>query len=163
PPLSPKEFRIYNRLAEHMEHFHTSFKMEYNTLLKATDPKTKKPPLSPKALLTHCQEFMHHLDIHHKIEETHIFPVLARRMPAFRRELALVGQHRAIHAGMDALGAYVAECRGGARELDRAEVRRLLEGFGGVLLAHLDEEVFALRAENMRSFWSISEMSALPI
>ncbi|PYI16356.1 hypothetical protein BO99DRAFT_293704, partial [Aspergillus violaceofuscus CBS 115571] len=185
PPLSAKEFRVYNRLAEHMDQFvsptprhtypptpsnptltprqkHTHFRHTYTTLTTACDAtQTKKLP--PKALIARGLEFCHHLTMHHTIEERHIFPVLARRMPEFRRELSLVGQHKVIHRGMDALEAYLEGCRRGERDLERGEVRRLLEGFGAVLFAHLDEEVEALRAENMRRYWSEKEMGGLPM
>ncbi|PYI27393.1 hypothetical protein BP00DRAFT_300485, partial [Aspergillus indologenus CBS 114.80] len=164
PPLSAKEFRVYNRLAEHMDQFHTHFRDTYTTLTTACDAaaaQTKKLP--PKALIARGLEFCHHLTMHHTIEERHIFPVLARRMPEFRRELSLVGQHAVIHRGMEALEAYLEGCRRGERDLERGEVRRLLEGFGAVLFAHLDEEVEALRAENMRRYWSEREMGGLPM
>ncbi|PYH43650.1 hemerythrin domain-containing protein [Aspergillus saccharolyticus JOP 1030-1] len=162
PPLSAKEFRVYNRMAEHMDQFHTHFRLTYNTLLSAcaTPPK---PKLAPRALITQALEFCHHLTMHHTIEERHIFPVLARRMPEFRRELSLLSQHKEIHRGMAALERYLEACRSGETDLDRREVGRLLEGFGGVLFEHLDEEVHALRAENMRVYWSEREMAGLPM
>ncbi|RAH70189.1 hemerythrin domain-containing protein [Aspergillus aculeatinus CBS 121060] len=163
PPLSAKEFRVYNRLAEHMDQFHTHFRHTYATLQTACAPANKKPTLPPKALITLGLEFCHHLTMHHTIEERHIFPVLARRMPEFRRELSLVGQHKVIHRGMDALERYLEGCRRGETDLERGEVKRLLEGFGTVLFEHLDQEVEALRAENMRRYWKVGEMAGLPM
>ncbi|OJJ96224.1 hypothetical protein ASPACDRAFT_125771 [Aspergillus aculeatus ATCC 16872] len=163
PPLSAKEFRVYNRLAEHMDQFHTHFRHTYATLQTACAPSNKKSTLPPKALITLGLEFCHHLTVHHTIEERHIFPVLARRMPEFRRELSLIGQHKVIHRGMDALERYLEGCRRGETDLERGEVKRLLEGFGTVLFEHLDEEVDALRAENMRKYWALGEMAGLPM
>jgi hypothetical protein len=39
------------------------------------------------------------LDFHHRIEETHIFPVLAKRMPAFAKNDQHIRSHRDIHKG----------------------------------------------------------------
>ncbi|THD00106.1 hypothetical protein EYZ11_000431 [Aspergillus tanneri] len=84
-------------------------------------------------------------------------------MPEFHRELTLLSQHREIHNGLAGLGEYLEKCRSGESDLDRMEVKRLMDGFGAVLWAHLDEEVNALRAENMRRYWSLKEMVALPM
>jgi len=119
--------------------------------------------MSLRAFLSMGEQFCNALNMHHTIEEQHIFPVLARRMPAFERELALLTQHREIHAGLDKFEAYLGECRRGEREVRWDELRGLMEGFGGVLWAHLDDEVRELGAENMRRFWSVEEMRKLPM
>ena len=97
----------------------------------------------------------------HAIEEQHIFPLLAKKMPEFRRDL--VAQHRDIHTGLEKLEGYLEKCRSGEEDLDRGEVRRIMEGFGKVLWEHLDDEVKALGAENMRLYWSEREMRGLPM
>lgn len=51
----------------------------------------------------------------------------------------------------------------GDAELDRAEVKRLMDGFGDVLWRHLDEEVQTLGAQNMRRYWTLREMPGLPM
>ena len=40
-----------------------------------------------RSFLQAGDDFAHHLTIHHTIEERHIFPVLAKKMPAFAKEL----------------------------------------------------------------------------
>ena len=119
--------------------------------------------MSIRQFLSLGLEFAHHLTIHHTIEEEHIFPVLAKRMPAFQQELQLLTQHRQIHAGLDQLEAYLEACRRGERELRWEELRAVMEGFGEVLWAHLDQEVKELGAENMRRYWSTQEMRGLPM
>lgn len=131
-----------------------------------TDPNPKSNPkskskLSPRQLITTGLHFTSGLTLHHTIEEQHIFPVLARKMPQFRTDL--VAQHRAIHAGLGKLETYLQRCRGGEADLDRGEVRRIMDSFGGVLWAHLDDEVRALGAENMRLYWTVGEMGGLPM
>ena len=108
-------------------------------------------------------QFCHQLDMHHKIEEAHIFPVLAEKMPAFRKELELLTQHKLIHAGMDNLQAYLESCSKGERDLRLGELKGIMDTFGEVLWAHLAEEVEQLGAENMREFWTLDEMKSMPM
>lgn len=39
----------------------------------------------------------------------------------------------------------------------------LMDTFGGVLWAHLEDEVRALGAENMRKYWTLEEMRRMPM
>lgn len=96
--------------------------------------------------------------MHHDIEETHIFPMLATRMPAFRPDAPALQQHREIHSGMDKLEGYLRECQKGQRDLRREEVRERMEGWGEVLWRHLDDEVWELGAERMRACWTLGEV-----
>jgi len=116
-----------------------------------------------RSFLQAGDDFAHHLTIHHTIEERHIFPVLARKMPAFAKELELLTQHKEIHKGLEQFEQYIAECRAGERELRFAELGEVMDSFGGVLWEHLDDEVRELRAENMRLFWTQEEMRRLPM
>ncbi|KAF9895190.1 hypothetical protein FE257_000092 [Aspergillus nanangensis] len=164
PPLSPKDFRVYNRLAEQMQQFHNHFRLSWNQLQDACESTGKRPGgLSPRQLIMSGLGFCSQLDFHHSIEEQHVFPVLAKKMPEFRRELSLLGQHKQIHKGLVKLEDYLTKCRSGEVDLERSEMKRLMDAFGEVLWAHLDEEVHALEAENMRKYWSLKEMPTLPM
>ncbi|KAJ6018294.1 hypothetical protein N7451_001673 [Penicillium sp. IBT 35674x] len=164
PKLSPSEFRTYNRLAEQMDAFHNHFRMTWNQLFDACSAAGKRPSgLSARQMIMMGLQFCSQLDFHHSIEEQHIFPVLAKKMPEFKKELELLRQHKQIHAGLEKLEAYLEKCRSGEEDLRREEVKRLMEGFGEVLWKHLDEEVKTLGAENMRNYWSADEMRRLPM
>lgn len=119
--------------------------------------------MSIRAFINTGLEFAHHLTMHHTIEEQHIFPVLARKQPAFRKELELLTHHKMIHEGLEKFEHYLEACRSGERELRMAELKGLMDGFGTVLWEHLDAEVHELRAENMRKFWSVEEMRRMPM
>ena len=97
------------------------------------------------------------------IEEQHIFPVLAQRMPAFRKELELLTQHKEIHRGMDKMEAYLDECKVGKRDLQMGDLKVIMESFGAVLWSHLSDEVEQLGPENMRKYWSLEEVKRLPM
>lgn len=119
--------------------------------------------MSIRSFINMGEQFCHHLTVHHTIEEQHIFPILAKKMPAFRKELELLTHHKMIHVGVDKLERYLDECKSGERELRLEEMGQVLDSFGGVLWEHLDAEVKELGAENMRKYWSREEMARLPI
>ncbi|KAJ5355581.1 hypothetical protein N7517_010190 [Penicillium concentricum] len=161
-PLSASDFRAYNRMSEQMEGFHSHFRLTWNQLWEACESSGKRA-LSARQMIMMGLQFCSQLDFHHSIEEQHIFPVLAKRMPEFRKELELLSQHRQIHAGLEKLEKYLEQCRSGEEDMRREEVKRLMEGFGKVLWTHLDQEVQTLGAANMRKFWSLAEMRQLPM
>lgn len=119
--------------------------------------------MSIRQFLAIGQQFCHHLHLHHTIEEQHIFPVLARKMPAFRQELELLIQHKQIHEGLDVFEGYLKDCGTGEKELRLEELKNLMDAFGDVLWAHLSDEVKELGAENMRRYWSLEEMRRMPM
>ena len=109
------------------------------------------------------EQFCHHLTLHHTIEEQHIFPVLARKMPKFRKELHLLTQHKQIHNGLDKFEDYIDKCKTGEKEVRLDEMKGIMETFGEVLWQHLDDEVKELGAENMRKYWTMDEMRRMPM
>ncbi|KAF1846618.1 uncharacterized protein K460DRAFT_335786 [Cucurbitaria berberidis CBS 394.84] len=158
PKLTPFEFRQYNRMAEHMDYYHNHFRATWNTLYSACESRKRPKGMSIRQFLSLGQQFCHHLTAHHTIEEQHIFPNLSRKMPAFKKELELLTQHKQIHKGLDKLEIYLDECSSGERELQMGELKVILDGFGKVLWQHLDDEVKELGAENMRKYWTLDEM-----
>jgi hemerythrin-like domain-containing protein len=142
---------------------HNHFRQTWNMLYNACSTGKKPQGMSLRAFLSSAEQFAHHLTFHHTIEEQHIFPVLAKKMPKFRKELELLTQHKQIHEGLEKLEKYIEECRSGERELRFGELKAVMDTFGGVLWEHLDDEVRELRAENMRKFWTVGEMRGIPM
>ncbi|KAH8673712.1 hypothetical protein BX600DRAFT_433326 [Xylariales sp. PMI_506] len=168
PPLTPTEFRQYNHMAEHMDMFHNHFRQTWNLLWSACENNRRPAGMSLKAFINAGLQFVQHLTMHHNIEEAHIFPVLARKMPEFKAgrgngAAELLRQHREIHKGMDLLEAYLSSCRSGECELELAVLKTKMESWGTVLWAHLDQEVKTLGAENMRKYWTVEEMRRMPM
>lgn len=163
PPLSAQDFRIYNRMAEHMDLFHNNFRKTWDLLYRAGSTNKRPQGMSLRQFLGIADDFAHHLTVHHTIEEQHIFPVLARKMPAFKKELELLSQHKRIHEGLHGFEEYVASVKRGEVDMSMAELQNLMDKFGGVLWEHLDDEVKELRAENMRKYWTKEEMRGLPM
>jgi hemerythrin-like domain-containing protein len=113
--------------------------------------------MSLKAFLSTGLQLIHHLEGHHSIEEAHIFPVLARKMPEFkagRNAAELLRQHQEIHKGMEILEEYLESVRSGEKALELSVMKEKMEvnGWGDVLWTHLDQEVKTLGAENMRKY-----------
>jgi hemerythrin-like domain-containing protein len=150
-------------MAEHMDMYHNHFRSTWNLLYSACENQKRPKNMSIRQFLSVGEQFAHSLNMHHGIEEQHIFPVLAKKMPAFRRELELLTQHKLIHKGLDKLEDYLQACRCGEKELRLSELKEILDSFGTVLWQHLDDEVKELGAENMRKYWTLEEMRRLPM
>jgi hemerythrin-like domain-containing protein len=97
--------------------------------------------------LPRLEYLLGHLDLHHKIEEFHIFPAFARAEPALERGFALLeSDHEEIHVLTDAMQAAAALLgQAGAMDADRTHragdavansLAPLLRG----LDAHLNDE-----------------------
>ncbi|EDU41964.1 conserved hypothetical protein [Pyrenophora tritici-repentis Pt-1C-BFP] len=154
PKLTPAEFRQYNRMAEHMDYFHSNFRATWKVLYGACESLKRPKNMSIRQFINTGQQFC---------QEQHIFPILAKKMPAFKKELELLTQHKQIHVGLDKLEKYLEECGSGERELRLGEMKEILDSFGTVLWQHLDDEVKQLEAENMRKYWTLEEMRRIPM
>lgn len=122
--------------------------------------------MSLRAFLTTGLQFCQHLATHHAIEEQHIFPVLATRMPEFkqgRNAAELLRQHKQIHEGMDVFEEYLNKCRTGETELELRVLKEKMDSWGTVLWTHLEQEVRTLGAQNMRKYWTVAEMKRMPM
>ncbi|KAG8628505.1 hypothetical protein KVT40_004378 [Elsinoe batatas] len=161
PPLSDREYKLYNRLAEQMDMYHNYFRQSWNMLYKSCEAGKRANGQSIRAFLNTGLQFCEHLECHHGIEEAKVFPMLGRKMPAFRNKDELLGQHKQIHKGLDKMQKYIVECDSGERELRLSELKDIMDSFGKVLWEHLDDEVRTLGAENMRTFWTKEEMQRL--
>lgn len=117
--------------------------------------------MSIRQFLSMGLDFCHHLGAHHSIEETYVFPVLSRKMPQFQEQEHLLEQHRDIHRGLDLFQEYLEKCKSGEQELRLEQLKEIMDGFGKVLWAHLDDEVETLGAENMRKYWTLQEINRI--
>ncbi|KAM3503836.1 hypothetical protein MY10362_003950 [Beauveria mimosiformis] len=162
PKLSDHDFKMYNRQAVRMDALHENFRRTWNLLWAYATTGQRPQGLTPQQLARAGLDFADHLTMHHDIEERRVFPELARRMPEFdarRGGGELVAQHRTIHAGLDGLRAYLEGVRRrGDEALTAGALRESMEAWGGVLWAHLDDEVRALGGRNMARYWTREEV-----
>jgi hemerythrin-like domain-containing protein len=120
--------------------------------------------MSLKQFIDEGLMFVQYLTAHHNIEETYLYPLLARKMPEFRSgKTELLQQHRQIHAGMDQFEEYLNKCRSKEVELELSVLKEKMDSWGEILWTHLDEEVRTLGAENMRKYWTVEEIKAMPM
>ncbi|KAK2041003.1 hypothetical protein LZ31DRAFT_597633 [Colletotrichum somersetense] len=160
PPLTSAEFRVYNHMAEKMDRFHSYFRQVWTLLHDAATTGGRPRNMTLKQFIDAGLEFAQHLTAHHRIEEVHVFPMLARRMPEFRGDgsAELLRQHKEIHDGLDGFEDYLARCRKGETDLELGVLRDKMDAWGAVLWTHLDQEVATLGAENMRRYWTMEEV-----
>ncbi|KAF3918460.1 hypothetical protein ABW21_db0203293 [Orbilia brochopaga] len=166
PKLSAAEFREYNRIAVLMNRYHDHFRNTWNEILDGA--KTSRPKNQTlRQFLSLALAFCRMLETHHNIEETYVFPILARKMPAFQKNNKehgeMIKQHRQIHKGLDVFSDYVDSVRSGQKDFVASEMLEIMQSFEKVLWQHLDEEVVQLGAENMRKYWTIEELQLLPM
>ncbi|KAK5078196.1 hypothetical protein LTR51_000383 [Lithohypha guttulata] len=161
PKLSIQDFQIYNRLAIMMDAYHNHFRRTWNMLYSACSSGQRPAGVSIRGFIQAGLQLCHHLTIHHTIEERHIFPELAERMPGFKDDEILIHQHEQIHDGLEKVQDYLQACQSGEKELRMNELKDIMDSFGEVLWAHLDEEVRMLGAENIRQYWTKQEVLAM--
>ncbi|KAG8827441.1 hypothetical protein FRC19_003239 [Serendipita sp. 401] len=124
------------------------------------DGSFNKEGMSLRQYLRFVDEFREHLTLHHDIEEMHVFPKLAKKMPEFRANERHKKSHKLIHDGLDRVEAVVKGFREDNSSYNPVEMRAALDSFREPLYTHLAEEVRDLGAENMRKYWTLSEIAA---
>lgn len=140
---------------------HNHFRHTWNILYKAASEGQRPAGTSIRGFLHAGLQLCQHLTIHHTIEEQHIFPELAERMPGFKDDEVLIHQHEQIHEGLEKLQTYLQACQFGEQELRLEQLKTIMDTFGKVLWEHLDQEVQMLGAANMRKYWSKDEILAM--
>ncbi|ODN92787.1 hypothetical protein L198_05582 [Cryptococcus wingfieldii CBS 7118] len=158
----------WNRLAVHMDMFHSHFRMEFAQIYELADGKYEQAGMTLSRFLREATSLSSHLDLHHRIEEAHIFPILAKKMPQFQAGKRESGEHlhshKLIHDGLDRYDAFLAAAQANPKSYDGVKLREVLDSFKEVLFRHLDEEVKDLGAESMKAAgWTIEEVRRIPM
>ncbi|KZP34647.1 hypothetical protein FIBSPDRAFT_924091 [Athelia psychrophila] len=159
PTISAREQRKWNKLSEHMDHFHQGFQRDFNNIYEWADGSFNQLGLSLLMFLQIADGLISHLNMHHSIEERYFFPKLAAKMPSFKGEH--IKSHKGIHKGLDALQILVTKYKGDLNSYDPAELRACLDSFREVLFRHLDEEVADLQGENLRKYFTLAEVERM--
>lgn len=159
PPLTLQEHQIFNRFAVIMEQFHENFRRYWTDLWVAATEGTRPRGMTLRQLVNQGIDFTGYLTAHHNIEERRIFPHLATRMAEFDgKKGEMPRQHKKIHAGLTKLAEYLTKVSKGEVDFEKDALKDVMEPWGKVLWEHLDGEVNALKAENMRKYWTKEEM-----
>ncbi|ORY87458.1 hypothetical protein BCR35DRAFT_289530 [Leucosporidium creatinivorum] len=162
-PKTASERRDWDRMSSRMEGFHSYFRSAFQQVWVMADKAGDQLPF--REYISFAEELVHHLEFHHSIEERHIFPVLAQRMPEFNHKSSAVHleEHKAIHEGMDRYSAYLSKCKSSPSSFDAEEFRKILQSWGPILFYHLDAEVKTLHHDNLRRYYTIEEVRRLPM
>lgn len=163
PPLTPFQHTKYNALAKKMQYFHSYLQGEFEQAYELADGSYTKRGMSFKSYLNSVDQFRMHLTMHHDIEEAHVFPKLAERMPEFRENERHKTSHKLIHDGLDRVEAAVKAFKKDPTKYKPETMREALDSFREPLYTHLAEEVRDLSAENMRKYWSIEDLKLIPM
>ncbi|EPQ57245.1 hypothetical protein GLOTRDRAFT_73898 [Gloeophyllum trabeum ATCC 11539] len=164
--LFSQDERRWNRLSTTMAHFHEWFKREFNVVYELADGSFNRRGMSLSNYLQEAKSLCTHLNFHHSLEERHIFPVLAERMPEFSEQAEdgrHIRSHKAIHKGLDDLERLIKKWSDDPSSYSPTEMRACLDSFRDVLFKHLDEEVDDLKGENMKKYWSLEEVDRIPM
>ncbi|KAI0743520.1 hypothetical protein C8Q80DRAFT_1181703 [Daedaleopsis nitida] len=161
--MSAHEEARWNRLSESMTYFHDHFKQEFNALYELADGSFTKRGMSLPMYLRLATQLAKGLTVHHTIEERHIFPVLAKRMPMFQDNDVHLKSHEGIHHGVDELTKKVRKWFDEPSTYSPEEMRTCLDSWREVLFNHLDQEVKDLSGENMKKYWTLEEVDRIAI
>ncbi|GAA6060978.1 hypothetical protein JCM10212_006560 [Sporobolomyces blumeae] len=161
PPKDSREKREWDRMSSRMEGFHSYFRMAFKQLFELSDGSFEKRGLSVREFMSVASDFLHHLTFHHGIEEQHIFPVLAQRMPQFRIEHQ--EEHDAIHDGMSKLESLISRVTSDPSTYSPKEFQENLASWGPLLFYHLDAEVKTLKSDVLRRYYTLEEVKRLPM
>ncbi|KZO90103.1 hypothetical protein CALVIDRAFT_569366 [Calocera viscosa TUFC12733] len=155
--MSAAEERKWNQLSNTMQQFHNHFRMSFDDLYETADRKRVGPSLL--AFFREAMDLVRYLEMHHTIEEVHIFPILQKKMPNFGKG----AKHRNSHKGLDRLETLINRYRDEPSTYSPIEFRACLDSFREILFTHLDEEVEDLRGDNLKKFYTLAEVQRLPM
>ncbi|TEB37659.1 hypothetical protein FA13DRAFT_927189 [Coprinellus micaceus] len=140
--------RQMNRLSNRMNQFHSYFKTQFNMLYELADGSYEKQGLSLASFVQLINDLIHHLTMHHTIEEQTLFPILGKRMSQFAERESRgehIESHRQIHDGLDTLSELTRKWTSGPSTYSPSDLRMCLDSFREVLFRHLDDECRVLR------------------
>lgn len=159
--MSPSaEERAWRAPSEGMTGFHNSHKWEFNHAYQHAEDLDHKPLSS---FLRQCYGLVVHLGNHHRIEEAHIFPLLAHKHPSFARNAEHEDFHHQIHEGLERYSKFLRESLDDPKKYSATELRSILDSFRKPLFEHLDKEVEDLRPENLKKHgFTLAEIRRLP-
>lgn len=161
--MSRSETASWLAPSQGMAAFHRSFKSQFEDNYRLADGSFHTHGMSLQGFLHHARRVAQSLDGHHRIEEAHIFPILAAKHPAFRTSSSHVQAHRVIHDGLDKYNAYLDKAMREPGKYSAAEFRAVMDSFRAPLYEHLDQEVRDLEPASLKKAGvTLDEVRRLP-
>ncbi|CEH18842.1 Haemerythrin/HHE cation-binding motif [Ceraceosorus bombacis] len=97
----------FNRLYEGMVPFHNGFRQKLRMLEMATPGSQGAAKSNVLNLIRLALSLCEHLEMHHMIEERHIFGHLAKRLPQFESGKTHEAEHAHMHAALEEMEEYL--------------------------------------------------------
>lgn len=134
---------MFDTMASEMVHVHNMLIRGLNSLY------LQAPHIAPADDRSFCRYVMGWyllLHSHHGGEEETLFPTVERMAGVTGIMDTNVAQHRAFHAGVDALQAYAGAVLAGTETYDGRRIVALVDSFGAALTQHLADEIPSILA-----------------
>jgi hemerythrin-like domain-containing protein len=154
--MSARSKDPYNQVLETMVFFHSLLRRKWADISKGLSSGNP----NAKQLIPAILDFCHHLDLHHRIEERSWFPLLAKRLPQFKRTGAHVAEHAVMHTALSELQGYAAAVEAKDEAFSKTRAQALAKTLEDALFPHLQEEEESLQGENLRQAgFTLSELA----
>ncbi len=136
----------YNKLYEGMRFYHSLLRNKWVLIRQELNTETPRP----QRVVPQFLDFTQHLDLHHRIEEAHIFPLLAKRLPQFADNAAHKKEHEVMHKCLTDLEGYARYVQDDMSSWSLSKAKVLVDRLEGALFPHLEAEEESLKAESLR-------------
>eukprot|EP01112_Ceratiomyxa_fruticulosa_P012424 TRINITY_DN3439_c0_g1_i1.p1 TRINITY_DN3439_c0_g1~~TRINITY_DN3439_c0_g1_i1.p1 ORF type:complete len:167 (-),score=30.02 TRINITY_DN3439_c0_g1_i1:249-749(-) len=153
------EDRIFYRLHHSMKYFHDHFAEQFFDIYKYADCFQSKD-YTLNEFIRYSLSFTSFLHKHHSIEESFLFPLLAKKMPAFAKDRP--DEHAAIFAKVQHYDDYLKECKRNEGLYDPKKLREIMDTFKDILFHHMNAELECLEGGNMKRYWTKEELLNFP-
>ena len=143
-----------------MLYFHSLLRTKWDNISKGLQQPTPNIPYLTSSMVDFCR----HLDMHHGIEEAHIFPVLAKKLPQFKKSGEHSAEHDVMHKALGDLEGYAAYVQDDpeAWKLDKAKA--LCTRLEKALFPHLAAEEESIKGSSMKAAgFTPAEVARIPI
>lgn len=180
----PRSSDPFNRLYEGMLPFHENFRRSYAYIQQVLPVSQSLSKRDLETFLARSDQLVHHLEMHHHIEvsqnldtaskfasqivltcslffgtqETYIFPLLAKRMPAFAHGDSHRKEHETMHHQLELFQQYVKKV---AQALNSSQGKRAISEGAGQPRKNADDEGSSGRKEWPREVYDADKMKAL--
>ncbi|PRP85833.1 hypothetical protein PROFUN_06107 [Planoprotostelium fungivorum] len=143
----------WNGLQDMMLYYHNHFRSNTEKLYKYAD---RVDEIGWRSYLNTARTLDHHLHMHHSIEEQHIFPILARKMPKFAKDH--IDEHKHMNESLSQMRQYVEQGYTDNSNYHPEEMKKRLDALKTALFDHLAAEEKSLGEEEMKKYWTEEEM-----
>jgi hemerythrin-like domain-containing protein len=137
----------YDHLHSAMIYFHSLLRAKWADISASLAKPSPNIPYVASAIVDFCQ----HLDMHHAIEEARIFPVLAKRLPQFRKSGEHTAEHEVMHRALGDLQGYAAYVVDDPEAWKIDKAKALCARLEKALFPHLAAEEESIKGSSLKA------------